>query len=68
MGQSLVNSTEVANLDTYDKHRVSDLVLAHTTPKDYHPGFSRCTSELVQITDVLYDIDYETRGSERVEV
>ena len=63
-----VNSTDRGKLDAYNKHRVGDLVFAHSTSENYHPGFSGRARELVQITDVLYDIDYETRRPERVEI
>ena len=68
MGQNSANSTGEDKLDTYDKHRVGDLMFAHSTTKNYHPGFPGPTSELVQITDVLHDVDYETRRPERVEI
>ena len=60
-GQSLANSVDGGRPDAYNKHRIGDLVFAHSSPKNYHPGFSGCTSELVQIADVLDNIDYETR-------
>ena len=61
VSQSSVNLTGEGKLDAYNEHRIGDLVFAHSTPKNYHPGFSGCTSELVQITDVLHNVDYETR-------
>ena len=66
--RSLVDSTNGDKPDTHDEHRIGDLVFAHSTPENYHPGLSRCTSELVQVTDVLYDIDYETWRPERVKI
>ena len=68
VGRGLVNSTDGGKFDAYDKHRVGDLVFANSTPKNYHSSFSGRARELVQITDVLHNIDYETRRPERVEI
>ena len=67
-GRSLANSIDEGKLDAYNKHRIGDLVFTHSATKNYHPCFSRRTSELVQIADVLHNIDYETRRPERVEI
>lgn len=66
--QELASSTGGGKLDAYNKHRVGDLVFTHSTPKNDHPSFSRRTCEFVQITDVLHNIDYETRRPERVKI
>ena len=64
VGRCLASLTDEGKLGAYKKHRVGDLVFAHPTPKNYHPGFSGRTCELVQITDVLHNIDYKTRRPE----
>ena len=68
MGLSLASLTDGSELDAYNKHRIGNLVFTYPTPKDYHPGFTGRAGELVQIADVLYDVDYETRRPERVEI
>jgi hypothetical protein len=66
--QGSADSSDRGELDAYEKHRVGDLVFTHSTSEDHHPGFSGGTRELVQITDILYNVDDEARRPERVEI
>lgn len=53
---------------TYNEHGVGNLVLANASSQDDHACFLRLARQLVESTDIMHYVQYESWRAERVEV